>query len=114
MSIAGKYNRGNKIDWGYNTDGFEFVSPSSLELDKVFKLHGVFTTPDSGYGVGGIFIMDDKLMNVPASYVDMVKEILADEEAVEEIKAGKIGFKLNTYVSKKFKRTGYGIELVDM
>lgn len=114
MGIANRFNKGNKIDWNYETEGFEFKSPSEMELDKVYPMHGVFTTPDSGYGVGGVIICDDCLLNVPQSYVDTVKEILADQEAIEQIKAGKLGFKVGTYQSRKFKRTGYSVEFVDM
>lgn len=114
MGLANRFNKGNKIDWNYDTKDFEFKAPSEMVLDKVYAMHGCFTTPDNGYGVGGVIICDDFLMNVPASYVDTVKEVLADEEAVEQIKAGKLGFKVGTYTSKKFKRTGYSIEFVDM
>lgn len=108
------FNKGKSIDWNYKTEGFEFKNASELEVGKVYPIHGCFTTPDSGYGVGGIIILDDCLMNVPASYVDTVKDIMADEETVEEIKAGKAGVKIDTYVSKKFKRTGYSLEFVEL
>lgn len=114
MGLADRFNKGNKIDWGFDTEGFEFKSPSDMELDKVYNMHGCFITPDSGYGKGGVIICDTFLMNVPASYVDTVLEILATPEAVEQIKAGKLGFKVGTYQSKKFKRTGYSLEFIDL
>lgn len=113
MAIT-KFNKGNSIDWNYKTEGFEFKNASELEVGKIYKVHGCFTTPDSGYGVGGIIILDDCLLNAPSSYVATVKDIMADTESVEDIKAGKVGVKIDTYVSKKFKRTGYSLEFVEL
>lgn len=113
MAIT-KFNKGNSIDWNYKTEGFDFKKPSEMALDTVFPIHGVFTTPDNGYGVGGVVILDDCLLNAPAHDVDTIKAILADDETVEEIKAGKCGVKVTTYTSKKFKRTGYGLEFVEI
>ena len=38
---------------------------------------------------------------------------MSDNETVEDIKAGKCGFIVTSFISEKFKRTGYSIEFVD-
>lgn len=113
MSIT-KFNRNNSIDWNYETKDFEFKKASEMKLDTVYPIHGVFTTPDNGYGVGAVIILDDCLLNAPQHEVDTTKAVMADPETVEEIKAGKCGIKISTYTSKKFKRTGYSIEFVEI
>lgn len=113
MAIT-KFNKHNSIDWEYKTDGFEFKKASEMELEKVYPIHGVFTTPDNGYGIGGVVILDDCLMNAPAGDVATIQEIMADADTIAEIKAGKCGVKVNTFVSKKFKRTGYSLEFVEL
>lgn len=113
MAIT-KFNKAAGVDWNFKTEGFEFKKASEMELNKIYPIHGVFTTPDKGYGVGGVVILDDCLLNAPASDVDTIKAILIDEETVAEIKEGKCGVKVYTYQSKKFKRTGYGLEFVTL
>lgn len=108
------FNKGSKIDWGFNTEDLEFKKISELEIEKVYPLKGCFITPDSGYGLGAVLIIDDALVNIPQRYVDTVKDIMADDETVADIKAGKCGFKYTTFISEKHKRTGYSIEFVDL
>ena len=56
---------------------------------------------------------DGFLLNIPARYLDNIKNIISDTEAVEEIKSGKCGFVVTSFISEKFKRTGYSIEFVE-
>lgn len=108
------HNSGSKIDWGFNTEGFEFIKAAELKLGQKYAIHGAFTTPDNGYGVGAVIILDDALMNVPASQLEKVTGVLDDPEAVADIKTGKYGIVISEYTSKKFKRKGLAIEFVEM
>ena len=108
------FNRGSKIDWGFKTEGLEFKKLSEIEVEKVYTLKGCFITPDNGYGLGAVLIIEDALINIPQRYVDDVKGIMADEETVDDIKAGKCGFKYTTFISEKHKRTGYSVEFVEL
>ena len=112
MGIS-KFNKGNKIDWGIDTKSLPFKKTSEVELDKTYDLKGCFITPDKGFGKGAVLISDGFLLNIPARYVDDINNIVADAEVVEDIKAGKCGFIVTSFISEKFKRTGYSIEFVD-
>ena len=112
MGIS-KFNKGNKIDWGIDTKSLPFKKTSEVELNKMYDLKGCFITPDRGYGKGAVLISDGFLLNIPARYVDDINNIIADAETVENIKAGKCGFIVTSFISEKFKRTGYSIEFVD-
>ena len=92
MGIS-KFNKGNKIDWGIDTKSMPFKKTSEVELNKTYELKGCFITHDRGYGKGAV--------------------IISDPEAVEEIKSGKCGFVVTSFISEKFKRTGYSIEFVE-
>ena len=112
MGIS-KFNKGNKIDWGIDTKSMPFKKTSEVELDKTYDLKGCFITPDKGFGKGAVLISDGFLLNIPARYVDDINNIVADAETVKDIKAGKCGFIVTSFISEKFKRTGYSIEFVD-
>lgn len=112
MAIT-KFNT-NIINWGIETDGFPFKKLNELEEGKVYVLRGCFTTPDNGYGMGAVLIIDDALINVPQRYVELVQEIRNDPEVIDQIKAGKAGFRYSVFQSAKYKNKGYGIDLLDL
>ena len=112
MGIS-KFNKGNKINWGIDTKSLPFKKTSEVELNKIYDLKGCFITPDRGYGGGAVLITDGFLLNIPDRYIDNINNIMSDPETVEDIKAGKCGFIVTSFISEKFKRTGYSIEFVD-
>ena len=112
MGIS-KFNKGNKINWGIDTKSLPFKKTSEVELNKIYDLKGCFITPDMGFGKGAVLISDGFLLNIPARYVDDINGIVADAETVEDIKAGKCGFIVTSFISEKFKRTGYSIKFVE-
>ena len=112
MGIS-KFNKGGKIDWGIDTTSMTFKKTSEVELNKTYDLKGCFITPDRGYGEGAVLISDGFLLNIPARYIDTINDIILDSEVVEEIKSGKCGFIVTSFISEKFKRTGYSIEFVN-
>ena len=115
MSMFDKYNKKfNKVDWGINTKEFEFVKCSDQKLDKKIPIYGFFITPDSGYGEGAIVILKDTLLAIPQRYVEQIKDMLNDKEIVEAVKAGNCGIVITEFESKKFKKTGYDVEFVEM
>ena len=102
------------INWGINTDHFPYKKLSELEAGKTYPLLGCFVTPDNGYGEGAVLITTDALVNVPQRYVETVMNIRADREAVDEIKAGKVGFHFETFKNPKYKNVGYSIVFDDI
>ena len=112
MGIS-KFNKGNKIDWGIDTKSLPFKKTSEVELNKTYNLKGCFITSDRGFGGGAVLITEDFLLNIPGRYIDNINNIMSDPETVEDIKAGKCGFIVTSFISEKFKRTGYSIEFVE-
>lgn len=104
MSLS-KLNKGQKVDWSINTEGWSFKKAADLELNKDYAIKGCFVTPDKGYGEGAVIISDNVLINAPASFLDTCKEILADQESIDAIKEGNETFHLEERTSRKFKRT---------
>lgn len=112
MGLASKFNKGG-IDWEVDTKDLKFKKTSDLEIGKQYDFLGCYVSKDNGYGEGAVIISKDFQLNAPGYFIDTVREIRSDASAVADIKAGKLAFKVETYVSEKFKRTGYRIVLID-
>ena len=113
MGIS-KYNRSKNINWRIDTTDFKYIKLGDLEPDTVYDLCGMFVTADHGYGEGAVLIMKDCFVNIPERYVDIIKAMTADPETVQLIDSGKCGFKYTEFTSKKYHRTGFAVEFVDL
>lgn len=107
-----KFNKKKNPTWNYDTTDFEYVKTSDVYAkigDKPFNVHGVFVTPDNGYGEGAVLIADKCFVNAPKNFVSTVKEILNDDNAVSEINEHGVQVFIEKYYSKKYHRDGYSI-----
>ena len=110
MGIA-KHNKGFvSIDWGVDTQGYKFQKCSTQPFGEKLPIFGVFITPDAGYGEGAVCIMDGYLLNISERYIETIREIVQDPEAVAEIKAGKACITITEFTSKKYKKKGYDVQ----
>lgn len=113
MKITELNYKGN-IDWGIDTKNMKYRKCAEMPQETPLKLRGVFITPDNGYGRGTVAILDDTLLNLPQRYVDVVDTILADNDMIEEIKSGKVAIEISSFISTKYKKTGYDIIFVEV
>ena len=109
MAIS-KFNK-TSVYFDVNTEGFQFCKLKELKEGQVYKLLGVFTR-DGKFGTDPVFIVDGWLVDGTPSMTEVVKSILADSEAVADIKAGKAGIKMRTYTNQFGKQ--YGVDYVDI
>ena len=108
MSFAERHKKGT-IDWGINTDDFEYFSLKDLyEMngpDQEYVVKGVYINKKKSeqqlkdYGVSPVAILEDKLVNLPNHMASEIEEILTNEEDIADIKAEKAVFKIRTYES---------------
>lgn len=113
MGFMSKYNGNSKIEWGVNTDGFEYKKLSTLDQDKTYLMRGCFITRDAGFGKGAVIVTDDCFVSLPERYVPVVGNIMQDNEAVTAIKAGKVSFKVSEFISEQHGRKGYRVDFID-
>lgn len=111
MSFASKYNSGSKFN--IDTKGYPYVKLSDLDPNKVYTLSGFFINTKGDYEPHPVFIVDKTLIDIPPHLTQTCKEIEQDSEAVKEIIAGKVGFKLRPYTDRKGKERN-SIEWVDI
>lgn len=102
------------IDWGIDTKKMEFRKCAEMPQETPLNLRGLFITKDNGYGRGAVAILDDTLLNLPQRYVDVVDTILADDDMIEEVKSGKVAIEISSFISTKYKKTGYDIIFVEV
>ena len=116
MSFANKHNKG-AIDWGVDTKDYPYISREEAfktDKDKVYQLKGLYINKKGNFGDHPVAICEGFFIDLPDYMTDDVKEILASEDDINDIKSGIVGFKLEEFVDKKFKKTCYGVKWVDI
>lgn len=116
MSFAERYNKEKKFE--IDTTDFEYFSLEELYAtngeEMIYPLLAVYINTKGHYGDAPVFATNEKFVNVPKHMLDVAKEILNDNESIDEINAFKVGFQIYKYHSGKYNKDCYGIRFVDM
>lgn len=116
FSFARKFN---KTSFGIDTTDFTFVKLADIFNSKkcgggdvVHPINGLYVHK-SKLGDSPVIIdaENKRLVNLPQFSGNTVREILSDSEAVDAIKANKVGYTIYEYESHAKKC--YGITFVD-
>ena len=119
MGIMSKYNKGG-VTFEVDIKNFTFVPLETLFArdggKTIFGIDGLYINKKSSFGDHPVAIVavENMLVDLPSHMTEDVKEILADPEAVEAIKSGKVGFTVQMYEQKQYKKTCYGIRWEDI
>lgn len=114
MSFASKFNK--SVDFGIDTKGFTYVKLSDLyaqDSKQTIKIDGLFINKGK-IETQPVFISADRkqLINIPSHMTETAREILSDDDAVNDIKNGKVGFTIYEYESHNKKC--YGVKFADL
>lgn len=100
-----------------NTEGFEYKKLEDLIVKNgakhSYKVRALYVN-DSKFGKSPLATIDDCFVNLPNHLVEDVEQIISDDEIVEQINLGKVGFKIYEYTSKKYNKVAYGIEWIEL
>lgn len=122
MGLMNKFNKGG-VSFDINIEGFKFVNLKTLweqladnEKDHVFSIDGLYINKKSSFGDHPVAILGEPglLVDLPGHTTEEVTEILNDAEVVQAIKDMKVGFTIQQYQDKKFKKTCFGIHWEDI
>lgn len=110
-------NTFNKASFGIDTKDFEYIKLSDVAKasspDDIHPINGLYV---HGSALGDSPVVIDvqakKLVNMPKHLGETFRDILANGEAVQAIKDGKVGYTIYTYESHA--KTCYGINFVDI
>ena len=116
-SFASKFN---KTTFGIDTTDFQYIKLADIfnsenegGKDVVHKINGPYVHK-SQLGASPVIVDEEnkRLVNLPNHTAETVREILADDEAVQTIKDGKVGYTIYEYESHGKKC--YSISFVDL
>lgn len=96
MSFASKRNKGNKFN--VNTEGYSFAKLGELEQGKTYVIQSLFINSKGKYEPHPVAaITEGLLVDLPSYLTEQVIEIIADDDDVADINAGKVGFIVDPY-----------------
>lgn len=113
FSFAARFN---KTSFGIDTTDFKYVKLSDLFAkdgnDTIHPVNGLFVHK-SALGDSPVCIDEENhlLVNFPSHTTEVVREILADSDAIQAIKDGNVGYTIYEYDSHGKKC--YGVNFVD-
>lgn len=117
MSFASKFNKGT---FNIDTTGYEYKKLSEIYADKkhggndvIHNFSGCYVhKSELGDSPVVIDTVNKWLVNLPSHTAETLREILADDGAVQTIKDGKVGYTIYEYESHSKKC--YSIKFVDL
>lgn len=118
MSFANKYNKGNII-FDIDIKDFSFVNLSDIYTNygkNAIKVDGLYINKKGMYEPHPVAInVEEKmLIDLPKHMTETVEEILKDSESISLIKKGCVGLRAQKYTDKKYQKTCYSAEWVDL
>lgn len=110
-------NTFNKTSFGIDTKDYKYIKLPDLAKgsspDKIHPINGLYVhCSPLGDSPVVIDVKAKKLVNMPRHLGETFREILANADAVQAIKDGKVGYTIYTYESHS--KTCYGINFVDI
>lgn len=112
--LMSRFNRHNTFD--IDTKDFKWVKLETLyntDPDKTYTLLGLFVK-GSKYGKEPDAIIDGFKVNLPRHLLDTVNDMLDDDQVIDAIKAGKVGFKIYSYHSNSYDKDAYSVTWLDL
>lgn len=117
MSIT-KFNK-KAVSFNFKA-GEDFIYKSLKDLylengkDKIYKVNALYINTSGIYGEQPLAITDDEFVNLPTHLLGTVEEIREDENLVNDINNGKVGFEIYEYNSKRYNRKAYSINWLEL
>lgn len=115
-SFAKKFNKERLFN--INTEGFDYCTLEELfnenGADTVYQVHGIYINNKSIFDPAPVIALADRYVNFPSFKAEECEEILHDPKAVIAINQGTVGFKIYSYEQKRYHKTCYSIEWLDV
>lgn len=114
QGLMSRFNHTNIFD--VDTKNFKWVNLETLfntDPNKTYTLLGLFTK-GSKFGKEPDAIIQGYKVNLPRHLLDTVEDMLDDNQVIEAIKAGKVGFKVYSYHSNTYNKDAYSVTWLDL
>lgn len=124
MGIASKYNKqGNRFNYQIpENSGHVFVKASELfetipANNEGVVVRSLYINNKGKYGAHGVIVCSEPaiLIDCPNHMTDAIRDMMADDEAVAQINAGKLAVRAYKYDTKNAAAGfAYGLEFIDI
>ena len=111
-----KYGKNFVFDIDFEKDYVGLKDLYKEDRNAVHVIKGLYINTKGMYGDAPVFETVEYLVNIPSHMTETCKDILSDEEAIEEINSGKVGFSVRQYEKdvKGKKRVCYTVEFEEL
>lgn len=112
----------------FNHEGrrFDFQTPTTHEyknletlfseyngdVSRVTVVRALYINHKSKFGDAPCLVTDFEIVNLPKFLTDDIKAIIADDEIVDDINSGRVGFTIRPY--EKDGRTFYSVDWIEL
>lgn len=96
---------------------FEYFSLEELygnDQNRIYTLRAIYISTKGLFGDQPVFAIDSGFVNIPQHLLEVAINMKEDEECVQAINAGKVGFEVVQYQSRKYGKLCYEVEMVDI
>lgn len=119
MSFASKFNKGKRFDIDVTgmTSYYKLrtlYNGEGIPHDHVYPVRAIFINSKGKYGDHPQVATDSYFVSLPSHMTDLCKSILADDEAIDTINRGLVGFKIYEYTTPSYSGTCYSVEWLDL
>ena len=115
MSFANKHNKGSKFT--FDTSKLPYMERRlAFEQygENAVKVTAIYINTKSKFGDAPVVATENELINLPSYMLNECKEIIADQDDVDEINAGKVGIVFEEFEDKTFHKKCIGVRWVDL
>lgn len=117
MFDFGKFNTSFESKFNKQVDCDTYIKISEMG-DNVFTVYGMFINPNGKFGEHGCLQIEKAdcrvWVSLPAGLNDTINSIMNDDNAIEAVNAGLCGVKARSYFSKKYNRTCWTVDFVNI
>ena len=92
-----KYGNNFVFDLDFEKDYVSLKDLYEENSDEIHVIKGLYINTKGLYDDSPVFETDEYLVNIPSHLTHTCIDILSDEEAIEDIKSGKVGFTIRQY-----------------
>lgn len=105
-----RFNKKGGVHFDINTEGMVAKKASEIYGDikeAPLMMKAIFINKDNGMGESVSVVTPNTIIYFGNCCVETAREIREDPEAVKELNEKEVYFKIEEFISKKFKKAGY-------
>lgn len=114
--LMSKFNNTNVF--GIDTSKYKYTNLNILydtDPNAKHRVLGVFVNTKGKYGAEPNAIIENNLIvNLPRHLLETVNELLDDNQYIDYIKEGHVGFSIYQYHSNKYDKDAYSVTWLDL